>query len=221
MKDQASPMPLGAKLLSLRSSFLIARTKTRVSELRRLIKDLSLSPPEGRHWVGVSFLGPGDSKLEYFLHIDSTISKLDETVSHGFWIETSVREWPGPKPPADLVARPRFDRVHQGILKLAKHQRQLGFFDAEVSVPSTDHALPTTVVALPMTIGGRTLPVMGVEYGGDPDPGSVDGCRLTRTNQGMMLRLSYSREMDVTELPEILTGERDRIGTYVQEALAR
>lgn len=214
-------MPLGAKLLSLRVSFLIARTKTRVSELRRMIRNLSLNPPEGMHWLAVSFLGPGDSKLEYFLHVDSTTSKVGDTVSHGIWIETLVREWPGPKPPADLVARPRFDRIHQEILKLAKHQRQLGFFDVEVSVPSTDHALPTTVVALPLTVGGRTLPVIGIEYGGDPDPGSVDGCRLTRTNRGTMLRLSYSREMDVTELPEILTSERDRIGTYVQEALAR
>jgi len=221
MKDQASPMPPGTEISVLRVTFFLERTRARVAELRRLIKDFSFQPPEEPHWLSANFLGPEGSKLSYFLHIDSDNFKSGDTVRRTLWIETSVREWPTPKPPTSLTTRPRFDQMHQELLKLvAKDGHQLGFFDAEVSVP-TAHAPPTNVVAIPLTVDGRTLPVVGIEYGSDPAPGRVDGVRWRRTPRGTKVRLSYSREMDVIELLDVWTNERDRIGTYVQEALDR
>ena len=212
-------MPLGAKLLGLRVTFFLERTRSRVLELRKLLKSLSLPPHEGAHWLNASFLEPDPAGLVFNLHIDDHAAESGDG-NLGLWVEVSIRPRPASKVPSAIAGRPRSDWMIQELSKLMR-KLELGFFDGDVSVPSGAQEPPTNVVAIPLKIGSRTLPVIGVEYGGEPDPGTVDGFRWTRTPQGIMVRLSYSRELNASELSNIWASERERIGTYVQEALTR
>jgi hypothetical protein len=226
MNDQASQLPLGAELRSLRIVFYLRRTKTRADKIRKLVKTLKLPEPEGLHWMSASFLAPKPSGLVVALHIDSLNDEEGEDPpTRSFWLELFVRRRPSGKPPAAVSTRPDSKWLMQELSDLAmKDSNFLGFFEVDVRIPPDARVQPASGAAVPLAplaIGSRTLPVVGVEYGGEPEDGTVDSLRWTRDSRGLRVRLSYSRGMDVAELPEIWDSERTRIGTYVQEALTR
>lgn len=218
-------MPLGAELRSLRVTFYLERTRSRIAKLRRFAKTLKLPAPEGQHWLSATFLAPKPSDLMVSLHIDSTVAEDDETPrGRTLWTELWVRRQPRSKPPATVSARPDTDWMISELSKLVtENSPELGFFDGNVHIPS-DVQVPATVVAVPVTVGNRTLPVIGVEYGGEPEAGAVEAFRWTRSPHPpheLTVKLSYSHEIEVANLSEIWDRERARIGLYVQEALTR
>ena len=220
-------MPLGADLSSLRITFYLERTRSRVTKIRALAKALKLPDPVGLHWLNASFLAPKPSNLVFSLHIDSTYVEDDETPARptgSLWTEIWVRRRPSSKAPAKISANPDSDWMVRELSKLVQEDsHELAFFDGEVHIPP-DVQVPSNVVAVPLTVGNRTLPVIGVEYGGEPEAGSVEAFRWTRSPHPphvLRVKLSYSREIDLAKLSEIWDSERARIGAYVQEALTR
>lgn len=182
--------------------------------MTRMLRELGISKPTGKHQLSANFLAP-DKSLFLFLHID--VSKdPDGKDWDAFYIRMHLHH--GAQD--DVVDNEQTTQwVFDHLVALGRPEASaLFFFDAEMLIPD---AKPPPVMTPPITVGGRTLPVVGVSYGAGLEDGLVDKLAWTTDGAGIKLNVSYSGDRDFEKMPQLLFDERDRVEQYASEVIGR
>ena len=203
----------GLQVSSIKSTFLVQDTKARRSKISRIIKALGESPSEDDHLLGASFLATSE-EAAYFAHLH--IHSYDSgKATKLLFVEVGFKMKPRSRPPRALANRPhRAEWMHDQVLGLVG-PKALAFLDAVVFVPGT---APPKISGLPLTLGGRILPIVGAEYAVSLQNDGITKFRWSMEGEGLMVRLSYSRELELAQLGETWTRESITISQYVKEA---
>lgn len=190
-------------------SFFLKKTKTRKERIGRLMRELGLPKPDGDHLFTTEF-GAKDARF-LVLHIDESKHRRDPI---HYYVQMHLH---GGQHPAPTGAEKGVEWALERVVELAMTERDaLFFFEAEAFISQVPQ--PGSVVALPLTIGGRTLPVKGVEYGTELDEEGVDSFRWTRHEDGMKVTVSYALGYLFRDVPSLWDRERATVQRYVREA---
>jgi hypothetical protein len=175
-----------------------------------MVKTLKQPPRNGRHVLGCGFGSKADGGY-VFLHIDE--SKY-EGRPLSYYVQLYSHPWAKDDEP---TVRPDRDWAYEQVEALVGEKPIPGvFFDAELT--ATDLTPPSAIAAAPMAIGGRALPLTGVEYGADVDLG-VYRFSWAKVAAGIRVKVSYTVNGYLpSDFRTSLEQERNRVRGFIREA---
>ena len=191
----------------LNVAFFLQKTKARQARVAQLVKALKLPKPDKDHVLNAEFAS-ADQWLS--VHVDQgkyggSSAYYVQLHAHGRNSATTPDAKQSPAWAYDELAR-----------LVGEKPIALAFFDADLTV--SDVSLPPAFIATPISIGGRALPVMGVEYGMPLDKG-VYKFGWVRESGGIAVRVSYSvDEYQASSLPDAVEREKIRVTGFIREA---
>lgn len=202
-------------------AFFVDKTPARRAVIARIAKALGATLPRGNR-THVLEGGFGSSKRGPHVHVHIDQTKVDAETAyyvllHMHGENPHVHEHEdgggGEAKPASWL--------YEQLVELRKDERRvLGFFDAHLE--STEWPAPAqSAGALPVTVAGRVLPVVGVSYGAELAGEGVYAFRWTQRDGTMAVDVSYSGEFDLADLPDLWKREHTTVMSYVKEALPR
>jgi len=168
--------------------------------------------------MSISFLGDADEPFFANLHIDNFSSVKDKKNRVDYHVMLSLVSRPSSPPPKEL--RDRAQKISWLFARL--EAMRVAPSVCLVDIEAVTRASPHPVAAVPLSIGGRPVPLVGAEY------------RVERPKVGEVRRFRWSIGRDGTTtvwasyLWEMATGERianlwelhAKLATkYVEEAL--
>lgn len=206
-----SVAPPGSDFL-LDAAFFVDKTRTQQARIKKLLAQLGLpTPARGvKHVLAKSF-GASASGRYLHLHIDqSTFGAKDPT----YYFQLHLHGSDAHEPPSDEHT---YDWAIEQLVAIGgESSRYLFFFDAEFSV---DGPPPAGLVAVPLQVGGRTLSVIGVEYGTHLQANGVERVRWTQKGERLAINMSYSGSRELSVLRDIWHREHQVIMAYVKEVV--
>lgn len=190
---------------SLEVSYFLPKTAARTRIVTQMRKDAPPAPSDAPK-EHVLFVRCASDGLQVDAHIDA--SKFsDRSVNYfcqfTFQAGARAKEMPSATWLFDRVAK-----LNRGML------RNLVFFEADLL---TSEIRPIDVVAPPLTVGTRTLPIRGVEYASDLVAGDIEMFRWTRRGERLRINVSYSSIYELANFPHVLKLERETVNRYVRE----
>jgi hypothetical protein len=198
---------------SLDAAFFLKKTPTRAKRIGRIVKELKVPKGTGSHVLSYAFSSNG-SGPPLILHIDESKYEREPV---NYYVQMHLHDGEH----ADRVVSSRGTAWAFGQLSaLAKGAKVLFFLEAQMELEE-NILLPSAVIAPPLTVGGRTLSVIGVEYGAPLEDAGVDGFRWTRLENVTRLKVSYTKTLAVSLLPSLWEQERTVVEGYVREVFPR
>lgn len=210
-------LPVTRELVVLNVAFLTVCTVAKLENLYKIVKLLKLPEPEGEHVMESTFLSKDSIPYYVHLHID-TRRTLDKKSKRLLDIRLRLRKKPTSTPPRWLTKQTHLsDWAFAQVCTLSKEPKVLGFFDGEMRLPLP----PPSAVALPITLGSRILAPSGMEYSADVSANQVSHFRWTKLRSGITVKVSYSREIDISNLAQVWDDQGVVVEEYAKGALER
>lgn len=199
---------------SLDLAFFLVRTRARQLKVSRILKALKLKRGEGKHVFSHAF-GTVESTPYLLLHLDES-KYADDAVS--YYVQLHMHG--APDEDKGDPRKPGVAWAFRQLAELAKGEdAALFFFDAETEIEAAH--VPTSVVAPPLTLAGRSLAVVGVEFGAPIEVGGIDRFRWTSHKKAIKVNLSFTENVPLTELPRIWNRAKAKVEGYVREVFPR
>ena len=192
----------------LDAAFFMKKTPVRAQRIGRIIRELKLPKAQKGGLVLSCAFSSNGSGPPLILHIDESRYKQEPP---NYYVQMHLHYGKHGNGASRDVAW-----AFGELTALAKRGKALVFLDAKLEIEE-NVPLPSAVIAPPLTVGGRTLAVVGVEYGASFELNSVDGFRWTRRDKVLTLNVSYSKLLAVSLLPKLWEQERTVVERYVRE----
>jgi hypothetical protein len=200
-------------------AFFLEKTPARRAAISRMAKALNLPMPQGSrgHVLGASFGSP-EQGPHVNLHIDHSQYDKDPV---NYYVRLHIHGGEAHEHDHEEdESKQTVTWLYEQLANVAKSQTALfGFVEAHLQLD--DWPIPSqAITALPITVGGRVLPVIGMSYGTDLDEG-VDMFRWTRDEGGIRVDVSYTSRFNVNEISDLWQREHATVMAYVREVFPR
>ena len=198
--------------------FIASRSTQRTTKIRRMLRELGLAgTSEGRHVMSADFIGEGNEDYYANLHVDEIqLAKTKKTLD--YFVQLSLIKRPGTRPPKVLRDRKKKLSWMFAELEALRDAHTFCMIDVEAS---TTKASLQPVAAVPLTIGGRPLPLIGAEYGGEqPKLGEVRHFRWSTKSEGTTrVWVSYLWELNESNAIAASWERHGKVAEkYIEEA---